>query len=170
MKQKVKPTRVLCGGPFGPSERAYFRVEVEPREVVGRPITFTMSGSCFWHSYPPHKLAWAAGYKVLRMVSDAGFRPLPGKSSVSLEIQGFTTGPSSMPANQQIEDAIHEAESNSRAWQEVNCPACSKPFVLPGGSLQMDSAPPIEQGQVVSVQCSCRHEIVVTSEELHFLR
>ena len=166
VKQKVKPTRVLCRGPFALSDGGYFRVLVEPREVVGRPITFTMSGSCFWHSYPPHKLAWAVGYRVLNMVSDAGFRPPAGESSTPLEIGGFTTGPSSMPATQQVDYAIRDAPLSTKARQVIVCPTCSSVLPVSDWLLEMDSECLIGDGQPVPVECHCGRSLARRSDDL----
>jgi hypothetical protein len=166
VRPRVAPRYALCRGPFDLPDEGYFIVEVEPRKLVGRSIRFPMSDSCFWRTYPVHRLAWAVGYRVLRAVSDLGFRSPPGHSSTPIEIDRIQTGP--MSNTQEIDDAIMEAPLRTRASQAVRCPACSKVIPLGGGWLEMDGVPPFGHGQVVSVRCSCRRKIVVTSEELHF--
>lgn len=160
---------LLCDGPFKDVDATHFLVEIHPARVLnGRKIRFSIPGSTFPDSYPPHQLAWAIGNRVLSLLRDPAFRASRPASENPFQVEeGFKV--QRAKATEEIETEISSAPRSSEALQVLRCQnkRCRKLLFLPNGRLGPGGKPPYHDPWIVSGKCkSCGQQISRRASEL----
>jgi hypothetical protein len=145
------PKYVLCRRPQeypDGREAEFVEVELFPTEKFGKAkAIWDISASASPEERRAYEVAWAAGYRVIRRLTE-------DPMCLRLVGQQIALGMIEATADE-LNSSIWDASRFTRAYLASKCPQCSRAVILPGTQFQAESRPEYQMTGSVSLQCGC---------------
>jgi len=145
------PKYVLCRRPQeypDGREAEFVEVELLPTDKFGTTnAIWEISGSASAPEWRDYEVAWAAGCRVLRKLTE---------DPICLRLVGLGVPLGIIVADaNDLANSIWDASRFTKAHLASKCPQCSRTVILPGSEFQSGSAPKYQKADSVRLVCEC---------------